>query len=188
MPPPRIEKSHFVPCSDSAGSSSCTTPSTATNVKISNPVKKVSHHTSPPTTKELAYLDQGNGVKYQAAKTTPIRSKNEHQSFQDSMMSSKIRYNVTDATNVPSYSRGKKEEIGTISPSKDISLLGSTQQPKMRVVHPPRGAHHMYSTASSSSSSLASSATEPHRGSTAPHVRKRTYNIILDENDEDTLI
>ena len=65
----RQEKNTFVSCSESAGSSSCTTPSTATNLKIPNvPVKKVSHHTSPPTTREVAYLDHQGSVQY---KTVP---------------------------------------------------------------------------------------------------------------------
>ena len=184
LPPTRIEKSHFVSCSDSAGSSSCTTPSTTTNVKISNTVKKVSHHTSPPTTKELAYLDHGNGIKYQVTSSTTMRNKYEHQACKFGETGNTVR----DAINSPYYVGGKGEEIGTTSQCKDTALLGITQQPKMRVVHPPRGAHHMYSTASSSSSSLASSVTEPHRGSTSAHPRKRNYNIIFDENDEDTLI
>ena len=188
LPPTRVEKSHFVSCSDSAGSSSCTTPSTTTNVKISNTVKKVSHHTSPPTTKELAYLDHGKGIKYQVATSTPSRNKTENQTCKVGETGYKIRHNISDALNSPSDAGCNREEIGKTSQYKDAALLGLTQQPKMRVVHPPRGAHHMYSTASSSSSSLASSVTEPHRGSTSAYTRKRNYNIIFDENDEDTLI
>lgn len=146
---------------------------------MSNTVKKVSHHTSPPTTKELAYLDHGKFVQI---------NKIEHQACKSGETGNKIRPNITEAINSPYYVGGKGEEIGTTSQSKDAALLALTQQPKERVVRPPRGAHHMYSTASSSSSSLASSITEPHRGSTSAHARKRNYNIIFDENDEDTLI
>ena len=188
LPPHRNEKSHFVSCSDSAGSSSCTTPSTTTNMKISNTVKKISHHTSPPTTKELAYLDQGNKIQYQVVSDTSARNnKKEENVSQFAETSNKIRH-PTDSGDKPSCIGSRSSPYnGQTSQYKDIASLGLLQQPKMRVVHPPRGAHHMYSTASSSSSSLSSNVPDPHRGSTASHVRKRNI-IIFDENDEDTLI
>ena len=180
LPSNRNEKSHMVSCSDSAGSSSCTTPSTTTNVKLSNPVKKVSHHTSPPTTKELAYLDQ------RTSSTRPQTSytRQKETGGPDSVLSNVPHTCTAGATSVGP----KRESHGQTIQCKEVSSIDNLSQPlKMRVPRAPRGAHHMYSAASSSNSSLSSSISDPQRGSTSSNVRKRNY-IIFDENDEDTLI
>ena len=173
----RNDKSHLVSCSDSPGSSSCTTPSTTTNVKLSQPVKKISHHTSPPTSKELAYLDQRtNTVRHQATYTPQNRMGDSESVLSNPSHTCKAR----TSNNGP-----KRESQGKTSQCKEESSIDSLSQPlKMRVPRAPRG---VYSAVSSSNSSLSSSVSDPQRGSTSSNVRKRNY-IIFDENDEDTLI
>ena len=184
LQPTRNDKpQQLVSCSDSPGSSSCTTPSTTTNLKLLNPVKKVSHHTSPPTTKELAYLDQGTSTKHHY--TTGYSPQNKIGDPDSTTNSLDLPHTCTTRA---SSSGPKRESRGQTVQCKEVSSISSLCQPsKMRDVRPPRGAHHMYSTASSSTSSLSSSVSDPQRGTTSSHVRKRNY-IIFDENDEDTLI
>ena len=175
-----------VSCSESVGSSSCTTPSTATNLKIPNvPVKKVSHHTSPPTTREVAYLDHQGSVQYKTV-PSPNQSSDEDPGKLFNLTGSK---NKDFATQHASFCRAaEKESVSAQAPyHNEMFSMGLSQHPKMRVVQPPRGAIRMYSTTSSSSSSVASSNPESHKSSSASHARKRNY-IIFDENDEDTLI
>lgn len=81
-------------------------------------------------------------------------------------------------------SPNQREASSRVSQQRDIVELGLPQNPKMRVVHPPRGAHYMYGTAGKS---LISPSSDSTRDSTRSSVRKRNY-IIFDENDEDTLI
>ena len=187
----RQEKNTFVSCSESAGSSSCTTPSTATNLKIPNvPVKKVSHHTSPPTTREVAYLDHQGSVQYKTVPSPNQSSDDEHAGKLFNLTGSKKKDFSTSTTqqNVSFCGAGEKESISAQAPyHNEMFSMGLSQHPKMRVVQPPRGAIRMYSTTSSSSSSVASSNPESHKSSSASHARKRNY-IIFDENDEDTLI
>ena len=173
----RNDKPHLVSCSDSPGSSSCTTPSTTFNVKSSQPVKKISHHTSPPTSKELAYLDQRtNTVRHQATYTPQNRMGDSE---------SVLNHPPHTCTAGTSFNGPKRESQGQTSQCKEESSIDSLSHPlKMRVPRAPRG---VYSAVSSSNSSLSSSVSDPQRGSTSSNVRKRNY-IIFDENDEDTLI
>ena len=186
LPPNRNGKIQLASASGSTASSSCTTPSTTTNVKISSHVAKISHHTSPPTAKELAYLEQDRNVQYEGTSRSFELAKNEEPSSTFGGMGIKIKQ-ATSVEDAVAQAFGKRETRGRLPQNHDNAPLGLPQHPKMRVVHPPRGAHHMYSTASSSSSSLSSSLQDAQRESTATHVRKRNY-IIFDENDEDTLI
>ena len=151
-------------------------------------MKKVSHHTSPPTARELAYLEHGDNPQHQVTPSSSLWNKKSQDSsshFRDEHHSTACPGLCTE--NTISYGMAKGEFGTQTYRYKDDAHLGPAHQPKMRVVQPHRGAHHMYSTAGSSSSSLSSTVSDPQRGSTTSHVRKRNY-IIFDENDEDTLI
>ena len=173
-------KNNVTSASGSTASSSCTTPSTAC-------VKKISHHTSPPTAKELAYLEERN-VQYQSTSRSPGITKTEENSPTFEGLDIKVKPTTFSEDTATTHTFSRREKRGRASHSHDVLPCDLPQHPKMRVVYPPRGAHHMYSPASSSSSSVSSGIQDTQRETKASqHVRKRHY-IIFDENDEDTLI